>query len=35
MGIYFLSEKKITSIGSQVKIKAARGLGYSLEKDNA
>ena len=27
--------KKITSIGSQVKIKAARGLGYSLEKDNA
>ena len=27
--------KKITSIGSQVKIRAARGLGYSLEKDNA
>ena len=27
--------KKLTSIGSQVKIKAARGLGYSLEKDNA
>ena len=27
--------KKLTSIGSQVKIRAARGLGYSLEKDNA
>ena len=27
--------KKITSIGSLVKIRAARGLGYSLEKDNA
>ena len=27
--------KKITSLGSQVKIRAARGLGYSLEKDNA
>ena len=27
--------KKLTSIGRHVKIRAARGLGYSLEKDNA